>query len=98
MPVQMMIAARTLGPPAAFGSEHTDGLSTRDMGWLMGWSCDAQEASDNHPMAYRIGEDPRVLLPQMVCQDGFFVSHITTDCELPDAGQVEEFLSTYKHT
>ena len=78
MPVQMMIADRTLDPPGDFGSEHTDALSTRDMGWLMGWSCDAQEAFDNHLMAYRIGEDPRVLLPQMVCQDGFFVSHITS--------------------
>jgi pyruvate/2-oxoacid:ferredoxin oxidoreductase alpha subunit len=97
MPVQMMIADRTLDPPGDFGSEHTDALSTRDMGWLMGWSCDAQEAFDNHLMAYRIGEDPRVLLPQMVCQDGFFVSHITTDCELPDIGQVKEFLPPYKH-
>src|SRR5437763_3004175 len=97
MPVQMMIADRTLDPPGDFGSEHTDALSTRDMGWLMGWACDAQEAFDNHLMAYRIGEDPRVLLPQMVCQDGFFVSHITTDVELPDPGQVKEFLPPYKH-
>jgi len=97
MPVQMMIADRTLDPPGDFGSEHTDALSTRDMGWLMGWSCDAQEAFDNHLMAYRIGEDPRVLLPQMVCQDGFFVSHITHDVELPDPGQVKEFLPPYKH-
>ena len=97
MPVQMMIADRTLDPPGDFGSEHTDALSTRDMGWLMGWSCDAQEAFDNHLMAYRIGEDPRVLLPQMVCQDGFFVSHITSDVELPDPGQVKEFLPPYKH-
>ena len=35
MPVQMMIADRTLDPPCDFGSEHTDALSTRDMGWLM---------------------------------------------------------------
>ncbi|OFW27320.1 MAG: pyruvate ferredoxin oxidoreductase, partial [Acidobacteria bacterium RIFCSPLOWO2_02_FULL_65_29] len=97
MPVQMMIADRTLDPPGDFGSEHTDALSTRDMGWLMGWSCNAQEAFDNHLMAYRIGEDPRVLLPQMVCQDGFFVSHITSDCDLPDSGQVKEFLPPYKH-
>jgi len=97
MPVQMMIADRTLDPPGDFGSEHTDALSTRDMGWIMGWSCDAQEAFDNHLMAYRIGEDRRVLLPQMVCQDGFFVSHITTDVELPDPGQVKEFLPPYKH-
>ncbi len=97
MPVQMMIADRTLDPPGDFGSEHTDALSTRDMGWLMGWSSQAQEAFDNHLMAYRIGEDPRVLLPQMVCQDGFFVSHITSDVELPDKGQVKEFLPPYKH-
>src|SRR6058998_2313817 len=97
MPVQMMIADRTLDPPGDFRSEHTDALSTRDMGWLMGWACDAQEAFDNHLMAYRIGEDPRVLLPQMVCQDGFFVSHITSDVELPDPGQVREFLPPYKH-
>ena len=97
MPVQMMIADRTLDPPGDFGSEHTDALATRDMGWLMGWSCDAQEAFDNHLMAFRIGEDPRVLLPQMVCQDGFFVSHITTDVELPDGGQMKEFLPPYKH-
>ncbi len=87
----------SLDPPGDFGSEHTDALSTRDMGWLMGWSCDAQEAFDNHLMAYRIGEDPRVLLPQMVCQDGFFVSHITSDVDLPDPGQVKEFLPPYKH-
>jgi pyruvate ferredoxin oxidoreductase alpha subunit len=97
MPVQMMIADRTLDPPGDFGSEHTDALSTRDMGWIMGWSCDAQEAFDNHLIAYRIGEDRRVLLPQMVCQDGFFVSHITGDVELPDAGQVREYLPPYKH-
>ena len=97
MPVQMMIADRTLDPPGDFGSEHTDALSTRDMGWLMGWSSNAQEAFDNHIMAYRIGEDPRVLLPQMVCQDGFFVSHITSDVELPDPGQVKEFLPPYTH-
>ena len=36
MPVQMMIADRTLDPPGDFGSEHTDALSTRDMGWLDG--------------------------------------------------------------
>src|SRR6202142_3986571 len=97
MPVQMMIADRTLDPPGDFGSEHTDALSTRDRVWLMGWACDAQESFDNHLIVYRIGEDPRVLLPQMVCQDGFFVSHIVCDVDLPDQGQVQEFLPPYKH-
>src|SRR5260370_14341053 len=48
-------------------------------------------------MGYRIGEDTGVLLPQRVCQDGFFVSHITSEVELPDTGQVKEFLPPYKH-
>src|SRR6266480_3820530 len=96
MPVQMMIADSTLDPPGDFGSEHTDALSTRDMGWLMGWSCDAQEAFDNHLMAFRIGEDPRVLLPQMVCQDGFFVSHIAGEVELPDVADVDAYLPPYQ--
>src|SRR5260370_42454631 len=30
-------------------------------------------------------------------QDGFFVSHTTSDVELPDPGQVKEFLPPYKH-
>src|SRR3989442_2388272 len=97
MPVQMMIADRTLDPPGDFGSEHTDALSTRDMRWLMGWSCDAQEAFDNHLMGYRIGEDPRVPLPQRVCQDGFFVSHITTECPLPDPAKVHELLMPFNY-
>src|SRR5947209_983759 len=95
MPVQMMIADRTLDPPGDFGSEHTDALSTRDMGWLMGWSCDAQEAFDNHLLGFRIGEDRRVLLPQMVCQDGFFVSHIPTEVEPPATTQVRLVLPPY---
>lgn len=96
LPVQMMIADRTLDPPGDFGSEHTDALSTRDQGWLMGWAATPQEVFDNHLINYRIGEDHRVLLPQMVCQDGYFVSHIPGDIELPDPKQVKEFLPPYK--
>ena len=96
MPVQMMIADRTLDPPGDFGSEHTDGLCTRDMGWLMGWASTPQEVFDKTLISYRIGEDHRVLLPQMACQDGYFVSHISGEVELPSPEQVREFLPPYK--
>ena len=46
IPVQMAIADRTLDPPGDFGSEHTDALCTRDMGWLMGWAATPQEVFD----------------------------------------------------
>ena len=83
IPIQMAIADRTLDPPGDFGSEHTDALCTRDMGWLLGWAATPQEVFDKSLIAYAIGEDPRVLLPQMVVQDGYFVSHIAGEVEMP---------------
>ena len=96
IPVHMSIADRTLDPPGDFGSEHTDALCTRDMGWLMGWAATPQEEFDKSLLAYAIGEDPRVLLPQMVVQDGYFVSHIAGEVEMPSVGQVDAFLPPYK--
>jgi pyruvate ferredoxin oxidoreductase alpha subunit/oxalate oxidoreductase subunit alpha len=95
-PVQCMIANRTLDPPGDFGSEHTEALSARDQGWIMGWAATPQEAYDNTLLYYRLGEDPRVMLPQFPCQDGYFVSHIPGPVELADAGQVKEFLPEFR--
>jgi pyruvate/2-oxoacid:ferredoxin oxidoreductase alpha subunit len=91
-----MIADRALDPPGDFGSEHTDAMSTRDQGWILGWAENPQEAFDNCLINYRVGEDHRVLLPQMVCQDGYFVSHIPGKVVLPEQSQVDEFLPPYK--
>jgi pyruvate/2-oxoacid:ferredoxin oxidoreductase alpha subunit len=95
-PVQMSIADRTLDPPGDFGSEHTDAMSTRDQGWLLGWAATPQEVYDNTLIAYRVGEDHRVMLPQMVCQDGYFISHIPDKVTLGEASQVKEFLPPYR--
>ena len=94
-PLQMAIADRTLDPPGDFGSEHTDAMTFRDQGWLLGWACSPQEVFDNTLMNYRIGEDHRVMLPQMVCQDGYFISHIPDKVVLPEMSQVKEFLPPY---
>jgi oxalate oxidoreductase subunit alpha len=95
-PVQMSIADRTLDPPGDFGSEHTDAMSTRDQGWLLGWACSPQEVYDNTLIAYRVGEDHRVMLPQMVCQDGYFISHIPDLVTVGEMSQVKEFLPPYR--
>lgn len=96
-PLQMVVANRTLDPPGDFGSEHTEALSTRDMGWMLGWASHAQECLDNTIFAYRVGEDPRVLLPQMTAMDGYFVSHIQGDVAIPPIEAVREFLPPYRH-
>src|SRR3989304_4739900 len=69
IPLQMMIADRALDPPGDFGSEHTDAMSCRDQGWLMGWAENPQEAFDNCLINYRVGEDHRVLLPPAVIKE-----------------------------
>jgi pyruvate/2-oxoacid:ferredoxin oxidoreductase alpha subunit len=94
-PLQMAIADRTLDPPGDFGSEHTDAMSARDQGWLMGWAATPQEVFDNTLINFRVGEDPRVMLPQFVCQDGYFLSHIPDKVVLPEMSQVREFLPPY---
>jgi pyruvate ferredoxin oxidoreductase alpha subunit/oxalate oxidoreductase subunit alpha len=83
-------------PPGDFDSEHTDALCTRDMGWLLGWAATPQEVFDKTLMAMAIGEDPRVLLPQMVAQDGYVVSHIAGEVEMPSAAQVDAYLPPYR--
>ncbi|MGC8602742.1 MAG: oxalate oxidoreductase subunit alpha [Desulfomonilaceae bacterium] len=95
-PLQMAIADRTLDPPGDFGSEHTDAMMCRDQGWLIGWASTPQEVFDNTLINFRVGEDPRVMLPQMVCQDGYFISHIPDKVQLADLSQVREFLPPYK--
>ncbi|HHW41716.1 MAG TPA: pyruvate ferredoxin oxidoreductase [Syntrophomonadaceae bacterium] len=97
LPVQMAIGDRTLDPPGDFGSEHTDAECCRDQGWIQGWASTPQEVLDMHLIYYRVGEDPKVMLPQYVCQDGYFVTHILGDVQVPDEAQVKEFLPPYKN-
>jgi pyruvate ferredoxin oxidoreductase alpha subunit/oxalate oxidoreductase subunit alpha len=96
LPAQMAIADRTLDPPGDFGEEHTDAMCCRDQGWLQGWAATSEEALDITLMYYRMGEDPEVYLPQYACQDGYFVSHIVRECDLPDQAAVDEFLPPFK--
>lgn len=95
LPLQMAIADRALDPPGDFGSEHTDVMSARDQGWIMGWAESPQEVYDNTIMYYKIGEDHRVQLPQFCCQDGYFVSHIPGRMQMEDQKAVDEFLPPY---
>jgi pyruvate/2-oxoacid:ferredoxin oxidoreductase alpha subunit len=95
-PAQMAIADRAYDPPGDFGSEHTDVMSCRDQGWILGWAETPQEILDNTIIYYKIGEDPKVMLPQWSAQDGYFVSHIPDKVSVPDQEAVDEYLPPYK--
>ena len=46
-------------------------------------------------MANRIGEHPEVLLPVMVCQDGFITSHAVENIDLLEDDKVRAFVGQY---
>ena len=47
-------------------------------------------------MAHRIAEHKDVMLPLMVCQDGFITSHSIENIELVEDEKVKEFVGKYK--
>jgi len=96
LPVVMYIANRALAPPWNIWCDHQDSISQRDTGWIQFYAEDNQEVFDTILMAYKIAEDKEVLLPAMICADGFTLSHMTLPVEMPDQKEVDDFLPPYE--
>ena len=92
LPIVMMAVNRTLGPPWNIWVDHGDTLMLRDAGWIQIYCEDNQEVLDSILLAYRLAEDHRVLLPVMVCQDAFVLSHTAMPTEVPKQQEVDAFL------
>jgi pyruvate ferredoxin oxidoreductase alpha subunit len=96
LPIVMAIANRALSAPINIWCDHSDSLAQRDSGWLQFYVENCQEALDTVIQAYRICEDKKVLLPAMVCIDGFVLSHISEPIDIPSQEEVDNFLPDYK--
>ena len=94
-PVVMSIANRALGAPLSIWNDQQDSISLRDSGWLQFYAEDNQEATDLHYIAYRVCEDPSVLLPAFVCFDGFILSHTYEPVEQLAQADVDKFLPKF---
>ena len=92
LPIVMAVANRALSQPVSIMCDHGDSLAQRDTGWLQFYVENCQEALDTIPIAYKVAEDERVLLPAMVCLDGFFLSHLSEPVEIPAKADVEKLL------
>lgn len=92
LPIVMMAVNRTLGPPWNIWVDHGDTLMLRDSGWIQLYCEDNQEVFDSVVAAYRLAEDKRVLLPVMVCQDAFILSHTMMMTDIPEQALVDRFL------
>ncbi len=92
MPIALAAVARALTGPLNINCDHSDIMGARDSGWIQLYAEDNQEAYDNMVMAYNIAEHPDVMLPIMICQDGFITSHAVMNMQLLDDLTVKEFV------
>ncbi len=92
LPIVMVVSNRTIGPPWNIWADHGDSLALRDAPWLQLYCDSHQDLVDTILMAFRVAEDPRVLLPVMVTQDGFLLSHTSMVVDLPEQALVDAYL------
>ena len=81
-PIVMAVGNRALSGPINIHCDHSDSMLIRDSGVVQLFAENAQEAYDLMVMAPRIAEHPDVLLPVLVCQDGFTITHAAEPVEL----------------
>ncbi len=95
IPMIAMVGNRALDDPGAFGVEHNDALTVRDLGWQLVWVDSAQEALDTALIAYRVAEDRRIFLPCALSCDGAFLTHSQSLVNIPSQEKVNQFLPRY---
>ena len=96
LPIVMALVNRAVSGPLNIHNDHSDAMGVRDAGWIMLFSENNQEAYDNMLMAHRIAENKDVLLPVMICQDGFITSHSIENIQLESDEEVKKFVGEYK--
>lgn len=96
LPIVLSLVNRAVSGPLNIHNDHSDAMGVRDAGWIMLFSENNQEAYDNLLMAHRIAENKDVMLPLMVCQDGFITSHSIENIELEEDDKVKAFVGKYK--
>jgi pyruvate/2-oxoacid:ferredoxin oxidoreductase alpha subunit len=96
LPVIMANVNRAIGPGWNIWCDYNDSMSQRDTGWIQMYASSCQEILDMHIQAFRLGEDPHVMLPVMVCFDGFIISHTSMPVDIPEQALVDKFIPPYK--
>jgi pyruvate/2-oxoacid:ferredoxin oxidoreductase alpha subunit len=96
LPVVLAVANRALEPPLIVTPDYQDSISFRDCHWLQFYCENPQDVLDTILQAYRVAEDPAVMLPAFVCYEGWEISHSTYTCSLPDPAEVARFLPPYR--
>ncbi len=92
LPVVLTCANRAISAPINIWNDHQDSITVRDSGWIQLYAETLQEAVDLHIQGYRLAEDKRVLLPVMVCVDGYILTHGYEVVDIPSQELVDKFI------
>ena len=87
---------RQISAPISIQVDHQDTISLRDTGVIQIYVESSQEAYDTHIAAFKIAEDPNILLPVMVCMDGWILTHSYEQVALMEQGDVDRFLPPFR--
>ena len=96
LPIVMVNVNRAIGPGWNIWSDSNDSMGQRDTGWIQIYASSNQEVYDSIIQAYKISENEEVMLPAMICYDGFILSHTSMPVEVPEQEKVDEFLPDFK--
>lgn len=96
LPVVMTCANRAVSAPINIWNDQQDSVSLRDSGWVQLYAENMQEVADFHLIAYRLAEDKSMMLPVMVCMDGYTLTHGIETVDIPAQEEVNKFLPAYK--
>jgi len=94
-PIVMPVVSRALGPPWNIWTDHMDVMGERDTGWMQFFCENNQETLDMVLMAYRIAEDKEIMLPVMIIEDGFILSHTFEKVDVPAIEEVDFYLRPF---
>jgi pyruvate ferredoxin oxidoreductase alpha subunit len=95
-PVVMANVNRETPGIQAVSSGQQDMISTRDAGWIQIIVENNQEIADQLIMCYRLAEDYDIQLPVMLNYDGYYLSYLNEEVEIPDQSDVDAFLAPLK--
>lgn len=95
VPIVMAIGNRAVCVPWCLNVDHQDSMSQRDTGWIQFYVESAQEVLDTIIQAYRVAEDKDIIIPAMVCLDGFILTHTRERVFVPLQRKIDDFLPPY---
>jgi len=96
LPIVMAVVNRALSAPINIHCDHSDSMGARDSGWIQIYCETGQEAYESILLAMKIAEDENILLPVMVCFDGFITSHAVERIELLEDRVVKDWVGERK--